>query len=112
MGAGFAAPDITSLSLALPTLPYHAKVEGTLAECGHMYDVLFNTLEMDDPYKDTGHVGTNPDLQRKFWEAQKVALGWMWERITTRILQTVWADYDEDEFDHALPYEFVTSFWF
>ena len=85
---------------------------GTLVECNYVYDILFNTIEMADPYKDTGHVGTNPDLQRTFWAAQSGTLKWMWIEIINRVLATVWSDLDEADFDTALPRDFVIATWY
>ena len=99
-------------SHSLPLFYYLDQVVQTLGECNYVYDILFNTVEMQDPYKDTGHVGTNPDLQRSFWNAQAATLKWMWGSIRDRVLATVWADMDVDEFDTALPHEFVVATWY
>ena len=67
---------------------------------------------MQDPYKDTGHVGTNPELQISFWNAQSETLKWMYRSIVGRVLETVWPTLDEDEFDEALPHVFVVATWY
>jgi hypothetical protein len=100
------------LDLSLPPSPHHAQVSETLQECRHVYDMLFNTVPMSDEYKDTGHVGTNPELQRSFWRAQSQTLKFMWNSIIDRMLATVWPDLDIEEFDTALPVDFVILFWY
>ena len=77
-----------------------------------MYDILFNTMEMEDPYKETGHIGTNPELQRNFFDAQCATLKWMWGEIFDRVLATVWAGVDEDDFDSVLPDDFIIATWY
>ena len=61
------------------------KVVKTMTECEYVYDILFNTLNMADPYKDTGHLGTNPELQRSFFAAQKATLAYMWQTIQEEV---------------------------
>ena len=104
----FCPTDSLSLSLSL----HHAQVVETLDECRHVYDILFNTVPMKDPYKDTDHVGTNPELQRGFWEAQKRTLKFMWDAIVDKVLTTVWEQLDVEEFDTAPPINFVVDFWY
>ena len=91
---------------------YLDQVVDTLTECNYVYDMLFNTINMEDRYNDTGHIGTNPELQRSFWSAQSDTLKWMWDSIVRHVLKTVWKDLEVEDFDTAVPHDFVIATWY